>query len=196
MTESIEFQIVQALLTAIELKDQHTKGHSERVAEYSKMIASRYGLSEKEQENIYMMALLHDVGKIGIPDEILNKFGRLMDMEYDIIKRHTVMGAAILENIKDYPELATGARFHHERFDGSGYPDGLAGDDIPIEARIIAVAEAYDAMTSQYHYREPFSQDQVRAEIERCSGSQFDPMFAKIMIEMIDEDSEFVLREK
>ena len=188
-------QIVKALAASVDAKDRYTHGHSSRVAEYSREIARRAGFSAAEQDEIYMMALLHDVGKIGIQDAIINKNGRLTDEEYAAIKTHPAVGAEILGNIEDYPELAVGARWHHERFDGRGYPDGLAGRDIPEVARIIAVADTYDAMTSNRSYRSAMPQDRVRAEIERCSGSQFDPAFAAIMLAMIDEDTDYRLRE-
>lgn len=139
-----------------------------------------------------MMGLLHDIGKIGIPDAVINKPSRLSDDEYRLIKKHPVMGAKILENIKEKSELAMGARWHHEKF-GGGYPDGISGTDIPEQARIIAVADAYDAMTS---YRDPMDQERVRQEIENGKGTQFDPRFADIMLEMIAEDVGYDLREK
>ena len=188
-------QIVQALAASVDAKDRYTHGHSSRVAAYSREIARRAGLSVAEQDSIYMMGLLHDVGKIGIQDAIINKTGRLTDEEYAEIKTHPVVGYEILRNIEDYPELMVGARWHHERYDGGGYPDGLAGEDIPEVARIIAVADTYDAMTSNRSYRKALSQETVRAEIENCKGSQFDPRFADVMLEMIDEDTSFSMRE-
>ncbi len=143
-----------------------------------------------------MMGLLHDVGKIGIPDAVINKPGRLNDEEYAIIKTHPVMGAKILENIEGKQRLAIGAKWHHERFDGKGYPDGLAGAAIPEEARILSVADAYDAMTSKRSYRDVLSQEYVRNEIEKGRGTQFDPEFAAIMLGMIDEDKDYNMREK
>ncbi len=192
----LSLHIIQSLAAVIEAKDEYTNGHSDRVAEYSREIARRYGYSEKDVNDIYIMGLLHDVGKIGIPIAIINKPGRLTDEEYEIIKQHPVKGANILANIKEMPKLANGARWHHERYDGRGYPDGLTGTDIPEEARIIAVADAYDAMTSNRSYRKPLTQEYVRNEIIRCKGSQFDPVFADIMVEMIDEDTEYLMREK
>ena len=194
--EKISMQIVTALSGAIDAKDTYTKGHSTRVAEYSAQIARRAGLSEADQNNIYMMGLLHDVGKIGIPDAIINKPAKLNDEEYDGIKNHPVMGARILKNITEFPKLITGARWHHERYDGKGYPDGLAGGDIPLEARIIAISDAYDAMSSRRSYRDVLPQLQVRAEIEKGKGTQFDPFIADIMLSMIDEDREYQMREK
>lgn len=194
--ESLFLHVVSSLASAIDAKDTYTNGHSGRVANYSMEIARRAGFKEKDIEVIYMMALLHDVGKIGVPDFIINKPARLDDSEYNIIKIHPILGANILSNIKELPKLAHGARWHHERYDGKGYPDGLSGKDIPEEARIIAVADAYDAMTSYRSYRAPLPQAKVREEIAGKMGSQFDPQYAKIMIEMIDEDRDYIMREK
>ena len=194
--ETLSLHVVQTLAEAIDAKDTYTNGHSGRVAEYSKMIAARYGYSEARQSDIYMMGLLHDVGKIGVPDAVINKPARLSDEEYEVIKNHPVMGAKILAKIKEMPKLATGARWHHEKYDGSGYPDGLKGTDIPEEARIIAVADAYDAMTSKRSYRDVLPQEVVRDEVEKGIGTQFDPDFAKIMLKMIDEDKDYKMREK
>ena len=142
-----------------------------------------------------MMGLLHDVGKIGIHDTIINKTSRLTQEEFEEIKTHPAVGAQILSKITDLPELETGAHWHHERYDGRGYPDGLTGEAVPEVARIIAVADTYDAMTSNRSYRRLLSQAEVRAEIDRCKGSQFDPRFADIMIAMIDEDEDYAMRE-
>lgn len=185
--ENLFIHVVESLADAIDAKDNYTKGHSGRVAVYSKEIARRYGYDEKQQEQVFMMGLLHDVGKIGVPDEVINKPGRLTDEEFAKIKKHPGIGGKILGNIKEMPELAAGAKWHHERYDGKGYPEGLSGDDISEEARIIAVADAYDAMTSNRSYRGALPVEAVRGEIEKGKGSQFDPKFADIMIEMIDE---------
>ncbi|MCR5405538.1 MAG: response regulator [Lachnospiraceae bacterium] len=193
--ENLTLDIVKALAMAIDAKDTYTNGHSARVAEYSSEIARRFGYTGQRLSDIYMMGLLHDVGKIGIPDAVINKPAKLTDAEFELIKAHPVMGAKILKNIKDKPKLADGARWHHERYGGGGYPDDLRGDAIPEEARIIAVADSYDAMTSRRSYREPLPQDIVRSEIQKGSGSQFDPRFADIMLKMIDEDKDFNMRE-
>lgn len=193
--ENMLIHIVQTLAGTIDAKDTYTNGHSGRVAKYSKEIARRAGFSDTDVNDIYMMGLLHDIGKIGVPDAVINKPGRLTDEEYQIIKAHPVMGANILDNIKEKPLLAVGARWHHERYDGKGYPDGISGKDIPEQARIIAVADAYDAMTSFRSYRDPMEQERVRNEIEKGKGTQFDPQFADIMLKMIDEDKEYKLRE-
>lgn len=188
-------QIVQALAASVDAKDTYTHGHSSRVAAYSREIARRAGFSQEEQDDIYMMGLLHDVGKIGVQDAIINKTGRLTDEEYAAIRTHPAVGADILKKITDLPVLLVGARWHHERFDGRGYPDGLAGEEIPEVARVIAVADTYDAMTSNRSYRGVMPQAQVRAEIARCRGTQFDPRFADIMLQMIDEDADYRMRE-
>lgn len=194
--ENLFLHVVESLADAIDAKDNYTNGHSGRVAVYSKEIASRYGYDEKSLEKIFMMGLLHDVGKIGVPDEVINKPGRLTDEEFACIKKHPAIGGKILGNIKEMPELAAGAKWHHERYDGRGYPEGLSGDEIPEEARIIAVADAYDAMTSNRSYRGALPQEKVRGEIEKGKGCQFDPKFADIMLQMIDEDKEYLMRDK
>ena len=193
--ESLSLHVVQTLAEAIDAKDTYTNGHSGRVAEYSKEIARRYGYTKKHQDEIYMMGLLHDVGKIGVPDAIINKTAKLTDEEFQLIKKHPDLGDRILKKIKEMPKLSVGARWHHERYDGSGYPDGLAGQDILEEARIIAVADAYDAMTSRRSYRGFLPQEAVRKEIEQGKGTQFDPVFADIMLQMIAEDPDYRMRE-
>ena len=193
--EKLFMHVVHSLADAIDAKDTYTNGHSGRVAKYSKEIARRYGYSEKAQSDIYMMGLLHDVGKIGVPDAVINKPAKLTDEEFAMIKNHPAMGSRILKNIKEMPALATGARWHHEKYGGGGYPDGLSGNDIPEEARIIAVADAYDAMSSRRSYRDVLPQEVVRGDIEKGKGTQFDPKFADIMLSMIDEDTEYTMKE-
>ncbi|MBO4776321.1 MAG: response regulator [Lachnospiraceae bacterium] len=194
--KNLFLHLVESLAVAIDTKDNYTNGHSQRVAEYSKEIAKRAGLPEKEQEEIYIMGLLHDIGKIGVPDAVINKPDTLSNDEYEMVKKHPVMGAHILENIKEDPNLALGAKFHHERYDGKGYPEGLAGDEIAESAKIIAVADAYDAMSSFRSYRGVLSQDTVYEEIEKGRGTQFDPKYADIMLDIIKEDKDYTLREK
>lgn len=193
--ESLSLHVVHTLAKTIDAKDAYTNGHSERVASYSREIARRYGYDEDMQEEVYVMGLLHDVGKIGVPDTVINKPGRLTDEEYDMIKTHPAVGADILATVSEMPALVTGARWHHERYDGKGYPDGLKGEEIPEEARIIAVADAYDAMTSHRSYRDIIPQDHVKSEIEKGMGTQFDEKFARIMLEMIAEDTEYTMHE-
>lgn len=189
-------ETAEALASAIDAKDAYTHGHSTRVAEYAREIARRFGKSEAACRNIYISALLHDVGKIGVPNTIINKKGPLTKEEYDVVKEHPVIGAQILANITQIPHIADGAYCHHERYDGNGYPTGVAGKKIPEIGRIIAVADAYDAMTSNRSYRKLLPQETARAEIGTGIGTQFDPDFAKIMLEMIDEDKDFNMREK
>lgn len=191
----VYLQIVRAMSMAIDAKDTYTNGHSSRVAEYARMIAKRAGYSEQLQNQIYIMGLLHDMGKIGVSDAIINKPSKLTDEEYEIIKRHSVIGAQILQSISEFPELSVGARWHHERYDGKGYPDGLVGENIPETARMIAVADTYDAMTSRRSYRDALPQAVVKAEFIKCKGTQFDPRFADIMIGMIEEDTDYQMRE-
>lgn len=193
--ERLTVQVMRTLAGTIDAKDKYTNGHSVRVAEYSRMIAEKMNMSQQEQKDIYYIGLLHDIGKIGVPDDIINKTSRLTDEEYDIIKTHPVIGAEILEKMSELPGIAIGARYHHERYDGRGYPEGLSGEDIPQVARIIGVADAYDAMASTRSYRDVLPQEVIRAEIEKCRGTQFDPVFADAMLELIDEDKEYNLRE-
>ena len=188
-------EIAQALSSTVDAKDHYTRGHSARVAKYSAEIARRMGKSEKEQEEIYYMGLLHDIGKIGVAGDIIRKNSRLTDDEFDVIKEHPMTGYNILKNIKALPELAIGARWHHEHFDGTGYPDGLKGTQIPECARIIAVADVYDAMTSKRAYSEIRPQAEVRVEIARCKGSYFDPAIADILLQMIDDDKDYKMKE-
>ncbi len=191
-------QTISALAKTVDAKDAYTNGHSSRVAKYAKEIARRFGNgwnTEESQNIIGQAGLLHDVGKIKIPDAIINKPGKLNDAEYDTIKTHSEWGYAILKEIDALPELARAARYHHERYDGKGYPAGLKGEQIPIMARIIAVADSYDAMTSNRSYRRLLPQDVVRDEIVKGKGTQFDPVFADIMVKMIDEDTDYRMNE-
>lgn len=192
---NLSMQVAMALASAIDAKDTYTNGHSVRVAEYSRELARRMGRSMQEINDIYYIGLLHDIGKIGIPDQIINKPERLTKEEYQIVKDHPKIGAEILENISEIPSIAVGAHWHHERYDGQGYPDGLAGEEIPEVARIIGVADAYDTMTSKRSYRDILPQDVARNEIENGKGTQFDPIIADYMLEMIDEDTEYQMHE-
>lgn len=194
-SERLSLQIVETLAGTIDAKDKYTNGHSTRVAEYAREIARRFGYDERAQDDIYMIGLLHDVGKIGVPDSIINKPSKLTPEEYDIIKTHPVVGFDILKSITEMPNLAIGAKWHHERFDGTGYPDGIAGLDIPEEARLISVAEAYDAMSSRRSYHSIYPQEYIKSEFIRCRGTQFDPTFTDIMLQMIEEDTKYLMRE-
>ena len=189
-------QTATALVNAIDAKDTYSHGHSLRVAEYSEKIADMLGKSEEERTRIYYAALLHDVGKIGIDESIINKPGKLTPEEYAVIKQHPNMGSQILSGIKEYPYLSIGAHYHHERYDGKGYPDRLKGDDIPEIARIISVADAYDAMSSNRSYRKAIPQQLVREEIIKGAGTQFDPEIARIMRHLIDMDPDYTMKER
>ena len=193
--DRLSLEMMIALSKTVDAKDHYTNGHSGRVAEYAAEIARRMGKSFEEQQKIYEMGLMHDIGKIGVSEDIINKATRLTDEEFAQIKKHTVIGYDILSSITEMPDLSVGARSHHERYDGGGYPDGLKEKEIPEAARIICIADCYDAMTSTRTYSKPKSQQAVRAEIERCSGSQFDPNIAPIMIQMIDDDKEYIMNE-
>lgn len=196
--QSLSDQTIFALAGAIDAKHSYTNGHSRRVARYAREIARRMGKTQTEQKEIYSVALLHDVGKIAIPDGIIDKPAKLTDEEYEIIKSHTTKGYEILKTISVMPILYYGARWHHERYDGTGYPDGKKGGEIPEIARIICVADCYDAMSSDRSYRKALPQNFVREEIENGLGTQFDPEIGRIMLEMIDEDPDYTMcgREK
>lgn len=193
--EELNETVLQMLARTIDAKDKYTRGHSIRVANYSRELAKRMGKSKKEQEKIYRAALLHDVGKIRIPDEILGKPGKLTDEEYAYIKLHPVSGYHILKSFPRDQTMATAAKYHHERYDGKGYPGGLAGYNIPEHARIIGVADAYDAMASNRSYRSALPQSIIRSELLAGRGTQFDPKIVEIMVQIMDEDTEYRLRQ-
>ncbi len=189
-------QMAAAFIGAIEEKEPFSIGHSQRVASYSAEIARRSGKSEEECKEVYYSALMHDVGKIGIPIAILQKSEKLTEEEEQVMREHVSIGQRILSSVSEYPYLSIGAHYHHERYDGSGYPEGLSGKDIPEIGRIICVADHYDRMTTRKRYRGPLPQAVVRDEVIRRAGSQFDPDFAGIMVKMIDADSEYKMQEK
>lgn len=185
--ELVTLNAIKAIANAIEAKDAYTRGHSNRVARCSVAIASRLGVSAEELKNIKHMALLHDIGKIGVPDELLNKPMPLEDEEFAVIKKHPVIGYEILKNFNTIPNMSYGALYHHERYDGNGYPIGLEGDEIPFPARIIAIADAYDAMSSDRAYRKALPGDVVIEEIIKGRGAQFDPKVVDVFVEMLKE---------
>ena len=193
--DQVNMNIIRSLAYTIDAKDRYTSGHSQRVAEYSLAIAKKMGKDEDDQKIIYYAGLLHDVGKIRIPEALINKPGKLTDEEFDQIRIHTVSGYHILKDIHDDERIGYGAKYHHERYDGTGYPNGLVGENIPEIARIIGVADAYDAMASNRSYRKALAQDVVRSEIERGKGKQFDPKIADVMLEMIDEDRNYRMQQ-
>lgn len=173
---------IGALVAAVEAKDTYTYGHSARVTRYSLLIADQLGLNSVEQRRLEYLALLHDVGKIGIDEKILRKASQLDEKEWAIIRNHTSIGGSIIRPIKFLPKGDRVIRHHHERFDGHGYPDGLSGEDIPLFSRIIAVADAFDAMTTIRPYRDTLQVGDAMAELRRCSGGQFDPRLVSLFV--------------
>ena len=180
-------ETIFAIAKAVDAKDERTSQHSARVSHYSAMIAREIGLPEEECENLRKTALMHDIGKIGIPDAILNKPAKLTDEEYAVMKTHTTRGAEILKDFTLLDHVVEGALYHHERYDGRGYPNGLKGEDIPIYGRIIGVADAFDAMTANRVYRKQMDFDYVLGELHRGRGAQFDPRMVDAMLKLIDD---------
>ena len=181
---------IRALAAAIDAKDPYTKGHSERVAETSVALAQELNLSGRDIEDIEYTALLHDIGKIGIADKILGKKGSLTNQEYEKIKEHTIMGANIIEPVDFLKNSYEAIYHHHERYDGKGYPDGVKSKDIPVFSRIIAVADAYDAMNSDRPYRKKLNKDKILKELTDQSGKQFDPEVVEALISVLDRERE------
>lgn len=179
-------QTMQTFVNFIEAKDPNTMGHSLRVAQYSRMIADKLGFSDEKLNQIYCIALMHDCGKIYIPDEILSKPGKLTEEEYEIMKKHTVYGKEILRDFTAIENIGTGALSHHERYDGKGYPNGIAGEDIPVIARIICVSDAFDAMNSRRCYRNSLSQEVIISELKNNKGKQFDPNIVDCLLSLIE----------
>ena len=180
-------ETILSIARTVDAKDSNTSEHSFRVSEYSVAIAKRLNYSDKKCENLRQMALLHDIGKIGIPDAILNKPGKLTDEEYEIMKSHVIRGGEILKDFTIIDNVSVGALYHHEKYDGTGYCHGLKGEEIPLDARIIGIADAFDAMTANRVYRKQLDIDVVIAELKRCSGTQFDPKLVEIMLSLIDD---------
>ena len=182
--EMIE-EAIETFIRFIDAKDPYTKGHSNRVARFTRLIADELGYEGEELNRIYYVALLHDCGKIGIPDNILRKPGKLTSEEFETIKSHTIRGSEILSRFKSLKNVEEGARFHHERYDGKGYPEGKKGEEIPLIARMICVADAFDAMSSNRVYRDKLSREKIIEEIETNKGTQFDPRIADILLDLI-----------
>ncbi len=183
-------ETIRALAAAIDAKDPYTKGHSERVTQTSVALAQELNLPEREIDNIEYAALLHDIGKIGIDERILGKNDGLTGKEFERIKEHTIMGAKIIEPVEFLKDSYKTIYHHHERYDGNGYPDGLKGEDIPISSRIIAVADAYDAMGSDRPYRKKLKQDKIMKELTEQSGKQFDPEVVKALLSVLSRERE------
>lgn len=170
-----------------EAKDSYTRGHSKRVAEYSARLAHECGVKDEKLQTVYHVAYMHDCGKCYIPDTILKKAGKLTDEEYTLMKSHTVKGSEMVQDFKAIDGLYDGVRYHHERYDGKGYPDGLKGEEIPWIARVICIADSYDAMSSDRCYREKLSPEAIRKEFERCRGTQFDPKLTDVFMKVLDD---------
>jgi HD-GYP domain-containing protein (c-di-GMP phosphodiesterase class II) len=184
--EQASLDAIQALAKAVEAKDPYTHGHSERVAGYSGRLAAAIGLDERRVLNIKLACTIHDIGKIGIAERILHKPGRLDVEEQSVIKHHPVIGETIIRPLKGLGDIARIIRNHHERYDGLGYPDRLRGEEIPLEARIIAIADSYDAMTTTRPYREPLPEEAVVRELVDNRGRQFDPDLVDVFLRRLE----------
>ena len=186
--EQAYLECVQTLRYTVEAKDTYTRGHSDRVSEFSVLIGKKLGLPEEQLKILRIGGLFHDIGKIGIPDSILQKEAKLTDDEYSEIKNHPSIGAHILGAASIFKDIIPIVKHHHERYDGRGYPSGLAGENIPYLARIAAVADTFDAMTSKRSYRDALDLQYVKDEFERCKGTQFDPQIAEVFINILNND--------
>lgn len=191
--EKAYLDTIGILRQTVEAKDPYTRGHSDRVSEFAVLIGTKMGLDEKTIHILKVGGLFHDIGKIGIPDSILLKESKLSDDEYSQIKNHPTIGAHILGNATVFQDIIPIVKYHHERYDGRGYPSQLAGTDIPLIARITAVADAFDAMTSKRTYRDSLPIEKVKEEIERCSGTQFDPEIAKLFLGILNNEYNSIL---
>jgi putative nucleotidyltransferase with HDIG domain len=187
--------LLHSLTSAVDAKDAYTCGHSERVALLSRHLAQQLGYSDHEVERIYMAGLLHDVGKIGVPEAVLQKPGKLTVEEFDQMKKHPEIGARILADIKQVKDILPGVLHHHERYDGRGYPSGLAGENIPAMGRILCLADCFDAMTSNRTYRKALPLEVALTEIRRCSGTQFDPAMTDAFLKTGSEGFRVLLRD-
>ena len=183
----IILQSMNTFINFIDAKDPYTRGHSRRVAMYAAEIAKRMHLTEVEIQNVYYAGLLHDAGKISVPDAVLNKPGKLTKDEMQLVRNHTVAGGNMLKQLSSLKGVRETALYHHERFDGKGYPEGLKGNEIPLYARIVGVADSYDAMSSNRVYRRHLSKDEIIEQIQNGAGTQFDPDIATYMVDMIND---------
>ena len=186
--ENAYMETIEILRFTVEAKDSYTRGHSDRVAEYSELIGSHLSLSDSDLKTLKLGGLFHDIGKIGIPDSILLKTTKLDDDEYSEIKNHPAIGSHIISNATIFKDIVPIVKHHHERFDGKGYPGKLSGNDIPYLARIAAIADAFDAMTSRRSYRDSLPLEIVREEISKNSGTQFDPEIANVFLNILDNE--------
>lgn len=188
-TQELFVNILTVMVKILESKDPYTRFHSHSVAKWSRMIGRRKGLSEDELNRLGLAALFHDFGKIGIPDEILSKTSRLTDEEFETMKKHPTIARDLLASLEPLSDLLPGITHHHERWDGRGYPSKLKGDDIPLWARIIALADSYDTMATRRAYKEPYSREKVLAELEKGRGTQFDPELTDHMLAILSENA-------
>ena len=186
--EQAYMESIQTVRYTVEARDTYTRGHSDRVAEYSVLIGKKLGLSEEDLRRLRIGGLFHDVGKIGVPDSVLQKNGKLTDEEYSEIKSHPTIGAHILSTATIFQDILPIVKYHHERYDGTGYPSNLKGENIPYLARITAIADCFDAMTSKRVYRNSLPLDVVISEIEKCKGTQFDPQIADAFLDILRND--------
>lgn len=177
---------IQTLRYTVEAKDSYTRGHSDRVSEFSVLLGKHLGLPDLDLENLRLGGLFHDIGKIGVPDTILQKNSRLTDDEYSQIKQHPNIGIHILSNATIFNDILPIVEYHHEKFDGTGYPKKLVGNDIPYLARIAAIADSFDAMASRRAYRDSLPLDVIISEFERCKGTQFDPQMADVFLDILN----------
>ncbi|MDD4899352.1 MAG: HD domain-containing protein [Candidatus Omnitrophica bacterium] len=182
------YRVIQSLIRIIEAKDSYTRGHSERVAEYALKIGQRWGLSPEKMELLHETAVLHDIGKLGIQENVLNKKEKLTPEEWELIKKHPVIGEDILRPIMINPEMLAIVRGHHERFDGTGYPDKLSGNNIHLFAQILSIIDSYDAMTSVRAYRPALSKEQAIEELKRSKGTQFNPRIVDVFVKILEEE--------
>lgn len=186
--EKLNYGLLNTMAEVVDLRDPYVLGHSKQVAQYSIMIAEKLGLSGKRLDIIHNAGLLHDIGKLGISESILFKPGKLTKDEYEIVKNHVILGADILEASHAFKNITPIIRHHHERYDGLGYPDGLKGDEIPLEARILCVADAVEAMASERPYRRGLDNQEIIEEIEKYAGTQFDPLVVKVFVEILKDE--------
>ncbi len=191
--EQAYMESIQTVRYTVEAKDTYTRGHSDRVSEYSVLIGKKLGLSEEDIRRLQIGGLFHDVGKIGVPDNILQKNGKLSDDEYSEIKNHPSIGAHILSTASIFQDILPIVKYHHERYDGNGYPERLQGENIPYLARITAISDTFDAMTSKRVYRDAIPLDRVIEEFKRCKGTQFDPELADLFVDILENDYDAIL---
>ncbi|MBO6233272.1 MAG: HD-GYP domain-containing protein [Clostridia bacterium] len=188
--ENAYLELVETLRLAVEAKDTYTRGHSDRVSAYSVLIGEKLGLSPRRLKTLRIGGIFHDVGKIGVPDNILLKDEKLTNDEYLEIKKHTLVGADMLKPVSYFKNILPIIKYHHEKYDGTGYPEGLKGEKIPYLARVVAVADSFDAMTSKRSYRNSLSRKKVIQELENGKGTQFDPQIADVMLDIMINEPE------